>query len=416
MKVNRTFGLLLGLSLCLTAGVVHSAAAAPKTSVLLDGYPLAFPAEPRIVNGYTMVPFRAIAESLGISVQWDGTTRTITAAKGGTTVRMQLHNPTVTVNGAPVRLPVAPFEQDGHTLIPLSFFSTQFGAAVSWDGTTRTVSVTSPRERMYSLAFYAISSFSQRQLIPSFDAVAFGWARIDGSGQLTLTGNDFYWPKPAGAITPEVIVEDAKQQGTAPYLMVFATDGTGELTRLLSDPALRQQAVQQIVSLANERGFAGVALDFEGLGLDGDIAAARQQYTDFVRLLAHPLHESGLSLSLVLHPPNGAYKGYDFAALGQLADELILMAYAYGDEKQPEPIAKVDEAVKLAMAQVPKEKLLLGISLASENEQTVNGKIGLAKRYGLKGIALWRLGLLTEPERAQIERTIEWKQGQPVTQ
>jgi hypothetical protein len=101
MKENRKFGLLLGLSLCLTAGLVHPAAAAPKTSVVLDGYPLAFPAEPRIMNGYTMVPFRAIAESLGISVQWDGTTRTITAAKGGTTVRMQLHNPTVTVNGAP---------------------------------------------------------------------------------------------------------------------------------------------------------------------------------------------------------------------------------------------------------------------------------------------------------------------------
>ncbi|MEJ8548810.1 stalk domain-containing protein [Brevibacillus borstelensis] len=401
-------GMLNGLMPASEAG-----AASSTPSILLDGYPLAFPAEPRLVQGRTMVPFRAIAEALGIQVQWDPASRTITAVKDGRHIQMQLGNPQVVVNGTSSQLPVAPFEQNGHTLIPLQFFSTQFGAQVNWDPATRTVSIASPRVKMHATAFYAISSYSQRQYIPAFDAVAFGWARIDGNGQLTLQGKDFYWPKPAVDITPEKIIEATKEQGTAPSLMVFATDGTGELTRLLADSGLRERAIAEIASLAREKGFSGVSLDFEGLGLSGEIATARRQFTDFVQLLAKRLHESGISLSLVLHPLNSSYQGYDYASLGKLADELVLMAYAYEDEKRPEPLGKVNEAITMALAHVPKDKLLLGISAASENEQSIDGKIGLAKRHGLKGIALWRLGLVTEAEKARLAQSIEMKEAVP---
>ncbi|MDZ4938381.1 copper amine oxidase, partial [Clostridium perfringens] len=44
-------------------------------------------------------------------------------------------------------------------------------------------------------------------------------------------------------------------------------------------------------------------------------------------------------------------------------------------------------------AGVPKQKLLLGISLSSETATSVDDKLGLAKRYDLKGAAFWRLGL-----------------------
>lgn len=416
MKKNKRSFLLALACFGMLNGLVPSAEAATAPSaptILLDGYPLTFAAEPRLVEGRTMVPFRVIAQALGIDVQWDGKTRTITADKDGKHIQMQLDNPQVMVNGVATQLPVALFEQNGHTLIPLQFFSTQFGAQVNWEPATRTVSIASPRQKLHTTAFYAISSYSQRQYIPAFDAVAFGWARIDGNAQLTLEGKDFYWPKPANDITPEKIIEATKEQGTAPSLMVFATDGTGELTRLLSEPGLRERAIAEIVSLAKEKGFAGVSLDFEGLGLSGDIALARQQFTEFVQLLAKPLHESGILLSLVLHPLNSSYQGYDYASLGKVADELVLMAYAYEDEKRPEPMGKVNEAITMALAHVPKEKLLLGISAASEDEQSIDSKVGLAKRHGLKGIALWRLGLITEAEKARLAQSIEMKEAAP---
>lgn len=70
------------------------------------------------------------------------------------------------------------------------------------------------------------------------------------------------------------------------------------------------------------------------------------------------------------------------------------MAYDYGT--QPEPNRLVMQAVELSLKYVSREKLILGISIPSENEESLHAKIGIAKRYRLGGIALWRLGLLTD--------------------
>lgn len=401
--------LAIGIS-CLIGMQLPVSAAPQSATILLDGYPLSFPTPPVIVNGTTMVPFRAICEAMGIQVQWEAQTQTITAnqlnAQETKTVVMQLGNPQITVNGQTTALAVAPYEKNGSTLIPLRFFSEQFGAKVSWSQSAKTVSISSPARDMYSLAFYAISSFAQRDLISRFDSVAFGWSRIDKAGNLTLVGNDFYWPKPADTTTPESIIADAKSGGTTPYLMVFAGDGNGELTALLEDGSLREKAIATMLGIVREKGMEGIVLDFEGLGMNGDATGIKQKYNEFVRLLSTETTKLGVKLTLVLHPLNGAYQGYDYSALGAMADDIVVMAYAYENEKNPEPLNKVDQAIKLALAQVPKEKLILGISMGSENEQSVNQKIGLAKRYDLKGFAMWRLGLITQPAMSQIQETV----------
>lgn len=257
------------------------------------------------------------------------------------------------------------------------------------------------------MAFYAISSFSERQLIPSFDAVSFGWARINEKGEFTLQGKDFYWPQSAGDVTPEGIVSEAKAGGTQPYFMVFSTDGKGELMKMLQTEQLRQQTIDGILQAVRNQAFEGVALDFEGLGLSGDIELEKRMYTEFVGQLASVLHQEGKKLSLVLHPPNSSYKGYDYAQLGTLADDLIIMAYDYGQKGQPENLDKVNEAIQLALKLVPKEKLILGISMGSENASTINSKIGLAKRYNLKGVSLWRIGLIGQPTYLEMKKAVE---------
>lgn len=403
----------LGMTLLVGGAASYAEAAPAKPSILLDGYPLAFPIDPLIIEGRSMVPFRAIAEAMNIEIEWNGEDQSITARKGSgaavKVVRLQLNKTTAFVNGRTVALPVAPQQKNGHTLIPLSFFSQQFGAKVSWDGNTRTVTITTPPEEMYTMGFYALSSFAEKALIPSFDAVAFGWSRIDSEGKVTLTGKDFYWPQPAGEITPERIIEETGAQGTVPYLMVFAGDERGDLGKLLASPALRQQAIAEIIQLAREKKFAGIALDFEGLGYSGEIEREKQLYTEFVGLLAEAARPLGLRLTVVLHPLNGAYKGYDYLALGTVADDVVIMAYAYEGEKAPEPLARVNEAITLALQQLPKEKLILGISMGSENAQSVPAKIGLAKRHGLKGVAIWRLGLIGQPAFEQMNKSITIK-------
>ncbi|WP_052516601.1 stalk domain-containing protein [Paenibacillus popilliae] len=383
---------------------------AEETKIVLDGYPLEFSAKPMIIQGTTMVPFRGIAEALGIEVTWDSKTKTVAAkqstADGEKSVLLQLNQKAAQVDGQSVALSIAPLATAGTTYIPLSFFSKQFGAQVSWNAAAKTVSIQSPPKQMYSMTYYAISSFKERHLLTQFDAAAFGWARLQEDSTLTTSGEDFYWPEPAGEITPESIVNGAKQDGTSPYLMVFASDRKDELTNMLEDEALADKAREDIIQLAQEKGFSGIALDFEGLGLSGDIAKAKQDYNRFVAQLAKQARAADLKLTLVLHPLNGAYQGYDYKTLASEANDIIIMAYAFEDEKAPEPLHKVDEAIQLALKEVPRHKLILGLSMGSENSQSVASVIGLAKRHKLKGTAIWRLGLIGEDAMAQIEKSM----------
>lgn len=405
--------LCMAISLGGTAALFPSSTeAAGGVSIMLDGYPLPFPVEPVVMSGTTMVPFRAISEALGIQVEWNQAQKKITATKtdevGKKVVTLTLGSKNASVNGEMVKLAIAPQTIRNHTMIPLSFFSQQFGAGVVWNQATKTVSITSPKKDMYTLGFYALSSYSEISLLPSFDAVAFGWSGIDKSGQFTTTGTDFRWPQAAGDVTPESIVTNAAAGGTAPYLMVFSGDTAAELTKNLEDKALQEQTITGIVDLATQKGFQGITLDLEGLGLTGDKAKVQADYNAFVKNLSQRVHAAGLKLTVVLHPLNSSYKGYDYKTLGSLADELVIMAYDYlQDKKIPEPLNLVDEGIRLALQQVSKDKLVLGISVYSENEASVNSKVGLAKRYDLKGIAIWRLGLIGQPVWNEMGKSVE---------
>lgn len=387
-------------------------AAAGSVTIMLDGYPLPFPIAPIIVKGTTLVPFRAISEALGISVQWEQKTSRITAVKqdvaGTKKVVLTVGSKQAIVNGKVVPLALAPTVIRDSTMIPLSFFSQQYGASVSWTQNTQTVSITSPKKDLFTLAFYAISSYDEIGYLPNFDEVSFGWSRIDRNGEFTTSGAEYSWPQADGATTPESIVQNAAGEGTLPSLMVYSVDGQGELTKNLEDPALQERTVSAIVDTAVQKGFGGITIDMEGLGMSGDIAKARTDYNDFVKNLSSKSRAAGLKLTVVLHPLNSAYTGYDYKTLGTLADQLILMAYGYGAKQTPEPLAKVDEAIRLALKQTSKDKLLLGISDDSENSNTIAAKVGLAKRYGLKGIALWRLGLL-QADWSALSKTVVWK-------
>ncbi|WP_229752699.1 stalk domain-containing protein [Paenibacillus physcomitrellae] len=404
--ISSVAAALLVAGIALPYGNAPSAAAAAAQTaavpaILLDGYSLPFPAPPAVKSGTTMVPFRAVAEALHITVQWDAKARTVTATKamsGGGTRKVVLKQGSkqATVDGKAVTLAVAPYAQNGSVLVPLSFFSSQFGAAVSWNGATKTVSIQSPAEDMDTSVFYALNSFAKRSYMPLFDGVSFGWARIGEDGRLTLEGKDYYWPEAAGDITPESLVEGAEAAGQDAQLLVVGTDGAGELTRLLGDPTLRAAAISDIVSLASGKHFTGITLDFEGLGLTGDAQAVQQSLNTFVKDASAAARQAGLRLSLALHPLNGSYKGYDYKTLGSYADELIIMAYDFKQEPGPEPLGSIDTAIKLALQQVDKSKLVLGISLGSENAQSLRGPVGLAKRYDLKGIAIWRLTLVSD--------------------
>ncbi|HYG59894.1 MAG TPA: stalk domain-containing protein [Symbiobacteriaceae bacterium] len=385
---------------------------APRTpTILLDGLPLGFDVPPKIVDGRTMVPFRAIAEALGVTVIWHNENRSIEAYGPGTAVYLVIGSSTMWVNGTPVELDVPPMIVDSRTLLPLRAFSTAFGAQVGWDGDTYTVTVTSPVREMRMMAFYAIDSFPNRHLIPNFSDAAYGWAQFRPDGTVDLEGPVYQWPQPAGDITGERLLADAAAAGTRRYLMIHNVDDNNLLmTQLVLDEAKIRQAAESVAVVVADKGFDGVMLDIELLGWSeqgAELERIKQGYVQLVSAVADRLEPAGKETAVALHPLNGWYHGYDYTALAAVADTMQIMAHDYV-QGEPEPADRVEEAIQMAVAAVGeanRSKLLLGI-LFYETPETLLQKVGLAKRYGLGGFSFWRLGMLTPEDMAALESSV----------
>jgi len=128
--------------------------------------------------------------------------------------------------------------------------------------------------------------------------------------------------------------------------------------------ANRHALSDQIAASVRIYNFDGVNVDIENV-----THSERDYYTDFVRLLREKLPE-GKTLAVAVAPnPYGITTGwhgsYDYKNLAKYSDYLMIMAY---DESYPGgpagPVASydfVEAAIKKALSEVSKDKIVLGI-------------------------------------------------------
>lgn len=253
---------------------------------------------------------------------------------------------------------------------------------------------------------------------------------------------------------PELMAE-AQQQGLKVQGLVHNFDANGfdaHVARaVLSDPAVRARAVDNMLKVAQEKGLSGINIDIENVPPD-----QRHNYTALIRELSEKLKPHGLEITISIpaktwDDTRSAWSGaFDYKALGQYADRVIPMAY---DEHLPGfqagPVASVgwvDKVAAFAASQMPAEKVLLGIPAYAydwkkgttegrglsvpqamnlalqygaqiqwdetamvpyftyvnngqervvyfENAHSLAPKLDIVKKYNLAGIGIWRLGL-----------------------
>lgn len=138
--MKRKF-LLAATSTALVVSMSFTAFAAPV--VKIDGVNKEFTNEAVIEDGSTLVPMRELFEALGATVEWNGEEQSITAAKAdGKSVYLVIGSNKMTVEGDMVIELAVPAKLIGNsTYVPLRAVSEAFGADVSWDGETSTVSI-----------------------------------------------------------------------------------------------------------------------------------------------------------------------------------------------------------------------------------------------------------------------------------
>lgn len=444
-----------------TSGAAANDDMGKRIHVYLDDLPVEFPIDPFLLDSTAMVPLRALSEALGFKVTWNGGSDAVTCVKDATEIRLTLGNRIAYVNGKERELPQPPALAKNHTAIPLRFFSEAMGFPVKWDSETSSAWVTSPKSKMPVWGFYALGSpeysswddfFGDKYPFPLEPGPAapasrtagaiLGWFAVDKEGRVTTDDRSSDYRRPDGW---EAVMMRLKMSGSKAVAMFFADNKDGRLSALLDSPVRRQDLAMSVASSA--ACFDGAALDFEGLGLEPERAAKdASNYTAFIDALTVCLR--GRPLTVVLHPLNGSYAGYDHAAIGKRAESVILMAYEYEDPFRPTataPWQAVEEAIRLELENVPASKIVLGIPAYgtvysatpagakresrpaakdqstgavkvydpysacdystwkdgettyhafTESNRSLAARVALAKRHGLAGVAIWRLGLL----------------------
>lgn len=97
---------------------------------------------PKILNGRTMIPARALIEALGGTVYWNESVKGINIYLGQNNVYLTLDSALAYVNGETRWLDVAPTSINGRTMIPVKFVMDNLGGSVIWNATTGTVTIT----------------------------------------------------------------------------------------------------------------------------------------------------------------------------------------------------------------------------------------------------------------------------------
>lgn len=222
-------------------------------------------------------------------------------------------------------------------------------------------------------------------------------------------------------------------------------------TNVLLNRRTRLAAAQNIASVVKSDHLDGASIDFELLK-----PSSRSDLSAFVHDLSaklHPMHKIvAVSVFPLVGLPASINGAYDYHALAQSADYLVIMAYDHhysgGPPGPVAPYAWVQSNIVAALRQAPASRLVLSIGMygydwinngaaqpaptvadvtakamakshgstihyvasESQNEFTyskngvahvvwfmgdrsASARLRLAKKYGLDGISLWRLGM-----------------------
>lgn len=107
--------------------------------VTVNHVPVWFDQPPTIVNDRTLVPLRAIFEAMGAEVNWDPATRTVTATRGEDKLSLVIDTNIINKNGTDFEIDVPAMIIGDRTMVPARAIAESLGASVDWNPHTRTV-------------------------------------------------------------------------------------------------------------------------------------------------------------------------------------------------------------------------------------------------------------------------------------
>jgi len=220
----------------------------------------------------------------------------------------------------------------------------------------------------------------------------------------------------------------------------------------LENEDARNIFINNLINFMKNSWFSGINIDLEGVNIKN-----KDKYNILIAEIAAVFRKYGYRLGLSIpakseNNKDSTWSGaYNYGELGELADEVMIMAYDYhwpgGPAGPVAPLFWVQDVIDYAIIEIPPEKIYLGIALYGydweinsdksaeglsylqiknlldryhsriewdqeswspyfsyqkdskqhevwfENQESIKKKIEVSREFQLAGVAFWRLGL-----------------------
>ena len=155
--MRRIIGIMMTIVMTLGCIAISGQAAVYAAEIIpvyLNGEQIVYDsndAQPQIFSNRTYVPIRKTAESLGLTIDWNSKTETLTFTRDGVTIAHTMRSDIVYVNGEPVKFDTKSINKNNRTLMPVRMLAESIGADVEWDDTNRCVNITTTTPEVMSV-------------------------------------------------------------------------------------------------------------------------------------------------------------------------------------------------------------------------------------------------------------------------
>lgn len=220
-----------------------------------------------------------------------------------------------------------------------------------------------------------------------------------------------------------------------------------DMYAILSSTSTRAKLIDDLIRTVQEYNIDGINVDFEQISMD-----CGEHYIEFIRELSIPCRKNGIVLSIDNYVPTGYTDHYDRREQGVVADYVIIMGYDehYAGSEEAGSVASinyVENGIEQTVNQVPANKVInavpfytriwettgdsissqaVGMEMAEEyvkthgmdvewddttcqnygeyrsgdtlyqvwleDEKSIQVKLNIMEKYGIGGVAAWRLG------------------------
>jgi inhibitor of cysteine peptidase len=147
-------GLLTTAILLTSAFTPVSTNAGQETIVKLEGQPIAFSQQPRMMDGILMAPVRDLATALDMEVTWNEAQRAAVVTRNGYELKLPLNADYANVNGQATTMNGSTQIVSDSLFVPLRFFMESVNHVVRWDSATSSVNITKQTDSLPVVGTY----------------------------------------------------------------------------------------------------------------------------------------------------------------------------------------------------------------------------------------------------------------------